>query len=263
LFSEDRNVTTTPSRLTSSALATLGLLLLHSTTALAAPSAAEVLQRSDKAGHAETSHTIIEQTIQTTRGSPRTFTIEAWTSAGGERSIMRFLAPGPSRGIGMLGLDHGDNIWAYFPDSDDLRKIASSARNASMEGSDFSYEDMTLGAMGRRYEAKSVTEDELDGKACYRLELRPKKSSPYSRIVTWVDRTTYIAYRSHFFNKKDVQVKTLSLSGWSQIQGVWTPELMVMENLKRGSKTSIKMVETQYNQAVDEGLFTTEFLTTF
>jgi len=66
-------------------------------------------------------------------------------------------------GIGMLSLEHGDNIWAYFPDSDDLRKIASSSRNGSMEGSDFSYEDMSGGAATRTWEATTMTEESSTG----------------------------------------------------------------------------------------------------
>jgi outer membrane lipoprotein-sorting protein len=225
------------------------------------PSAAQILEKADKAGFAKSSHMLIEQTIRTTSGDTRTFTIESWSKNGNEKSLMRFLSPAPSQGIGMLALDHGDNIWAYFPDSDDLRKIASSARNSSMEGSDFSYEDMTLGEMGRRYKAVSREKEDLEGKACYKLVLEPKKSSPYSKIVSWVDASTYIAYKSHYLNKKGKHTKTLTMSGWKKIKGVWTPKKMVMKNLKRGSKTVIKILKVKYNLDIKDSKFTTQTLT--
>ena len=222
---------------------------------------AQIVKKADKAGYAKSSHMIIEQTIRTTSGDTRTFKIESWGKNGGEKSLMRFLSPAPSKGIGMLALEHGENIWAYFPDSDDLRKIASSSRNSSMEGSDFSYEDMTMGETGRRYKAVSATEEDLDGKPCWKVTLEPRKSSPYKRIVSWVDRESFVIHRSQFFSKKDKHVKTLTLSGWKKVKGVWTPYKMVMKNKKRGSKTTIKVLKLKYNLDLDDSKFTTEFLT--
>ncbi len=222
---------------------------------------AQIIKKADKAGYAESSHMIIEQTIRTTGGDTRTFTIESWSKNGNEKSLMRFLSPAPSKGIGMLALEHGDNIWAYFPDSDDLRKIASSSRNASMEGSDFSYEDMTMGETSLRYEAVSATEEDLDGTPCWKVTLEPRKSSPYKRIVSWVDRESYVMHRSYFFSKKDKHIKTLTLSGWKKVKGVWTPYKMVMKNEKKGSKTSIEVLKLKYNLELDDSKFTTEFLT--
>jgi outer membrane lipoprotein-sorting protein len=223
--------------------------------------AAQILAKADKAGYASSSHMILEQTIRTTGGDERSFTIESWSKNGDEKSLMRFLSPPQSQGIGMLALDHGENIWAYFPDSDDLRKIASSARNAAMEGSDFSYEDMTMGEMGRRYEAVSYTSEDLDGRACYRLVLEPLKSSPYERIVSWIDSQTLVCHLSHYFDRKDKHAKTLTTSGWKKVKGVWTPKRMVMENLKKGSSTTIEILKVKYGLDIDDSKFTTKTLT--
>jgi len=225
------------------------------------PSADEIIAKADAAATADTSHVVMRQTIQTTGGSTRTFTIESWGMGGDDKSLMRFLEPAPSAGIGMLSLDGGDNIWAYFPDSDDLRKIASSARNSSMEGSDFSYEDMTGATFADKYDAGDVAEESLNGNACYRLTLTPTGSSSYSKVVVWIDTTSYVLHQSQYFDKKDRHAKTLTMSGWSQISGVWTPGSMVMKNERRGSSTTIEMVSVEYGIAIDERTFTTETLT--
>ncbi len=228
-----------------------------------APSAGEVIAKADALGKAETGHTVMTQTIQTTGGSTRTFTIESWSMGGDDKSLMRFMEPAPSRGIGMLSLDGGDNIWAYFPDSDDLRKIASSSRNSSMEGSDFSYEDMTGAKFSEKYDAGAMTEETVGGNTCYRIELTPTGKSSYSKVVVWIDTTSYLMHQSHYFDKKDRHVKTLTMAGWRQVSGVWTPQTMVMKNEKRGSTTTIEMVSVEYGVALEERLFTTENLTTF
>jgi hypothetical protein len=229
----------------------------------AAPAAEQILARVDEAAHPETSHMLIEQTIETTRGDPRTFTIESWSKGRGEKSVMRFIAPAPSRGIGMLAHDHGENIWAYFSASDDLRKIASSSRKQSMEGSDFSYEDMSSTTYSRRYTAKGVESVELSGKSCWKLQLMPRKSSPYSRVVLWVDRKELIPYQSFHFDHDGQHFKTLELSDWKKVKGVWTPFTMTMKNLKRGSQSVIRIKKLKYDLDLDDGKFTTRFLTSF
>ena len=239
------------------AIALLGV----SSPAWGAPSADEIIAKADAAGKAETSHIVMTQTIQTTGGSTRTFTIESWGAGGDDKSLMRFLDPAPSRGIGMLSLDGGDNIWAYFPDSDDLRKIASSARNSSMEGSDFSYEDMSGATLGTKYTAGAVVEESIDGNACYRVDLTPTGKSSYSKLVVWIDTTNYVLHQSHYFDKKDRHIKTMTMAGWNQVSGIWTPQTMVMKNEKRGSSTTIEMVTVEYGVTLDDNMFTTDTLT--
>ena len=239
------------------------VMLAAASPAWGAPSADEIIKKADAAGTSETSHTVMTQTIQTTGGAVRTFTIESWATGGDDKSLMRFLDPAPSRGIGMLSLDGGDNIWAYFPDSDDLRKIASSARNSSMEGSDFSYEDMSGATFADKYTAGEVTEEDVGDSACYRVTLTPTGKSSYSKVVVWIDTSSYVLRRSHYFDKKDRHAKTLTMSGWNQVSGVWTPQTMVMKNEKRGSSTTIEMVSVEYGVQLDDRMFTTETLTTF
>ncbi len=226
-----------------------------------APTAAEIIAKADAAGTADSAHTVMTQTIQTTGGATRTFTIESWSVGGDDKSLMRFLEPAPSAGIGMLSLDGGDNIWAYFPDSDDLRKIASSARNSSMEGSDFSYEDMTGATFAEKYTGADVVEETLDGKACYRLTLTPTGKSSYSKVVVWIDTTSYVLHQSHYYDKKDRHSKTLTMASWRQISGVWTPQTMVMTNVRRNTSTTIEMVSVEYGVEIDDRMFTTETLT--
>jgi outer membrane lipoprotein-sorting protein len=223
--------------------------------------AAEVLAKADAIQKSDTAHILMKQTITTTSGATRTFEIESWSRGGDEQSVMRFISPAPSAGIGMLSLEGGDVMWAYFPDSDDLRKIASSARKGSMEGSDFSYEDMSGGSWGEDWTTTEMVTEDLNGRSCHKLTATPKGNSSYTKMVAWVDALTFVTHQVHYFDKKDAHVKTLELTGWMQDGGTWTPTEMVMHNLKRGSKTSIEMVKVAYGVEVDDSLFTTDFLT--
>ncbi len=236
-------------------------LLLALPSVAQALTAAEVLAKADAIQQADTSHILMEQTITTTSGKTRTFRIESWSADGNDKSVMRFISPAPSAGIGMLSLDGGDVLWAYFPDSDDLRKIASSARKGSMEGSDFSYEDMSGGEWTEDWDTTEMVSEDLNGRACHKLTATPKGSSSYTEMVAWVDAETFVTHQVHYFDKKAAHVKTLEMKDWEQISGTWTPRELVMHNLKRGSQTSIRMVEVAYGVEVPDSQFTTDFLT--
>ncbi|MBW2258300.1 MAG: outer membrane lipoprotein-sorting protein [Deltaproteobacteria bacterium] len=88
-------------------------------------------------------------------------------------------------------------------------------------------------------------------------------SSSYSKVVNWIDQETFITYKAEYYDKKDRHAKTLTMSGWQQVNGIWTPTDMVMHNLKRNSQTSIQMIEVEYGTAIEDDKFTTAFLTTF
>jgi len=222
---------------------------------------AEVLAKADAIQKSDTAHILMEQTITTTSGATRTFKIESWSKGGDDQSVMRFISPAPSAGIGMLSLEGGDVMWAYFPDSDDLRKIASSARNGSMEGSDFSYEDMSGGSWEEDWTTTEMVTEDLNGRSCHKLTATPKGNSSYAVMHAWVDAETFVTHQVHYIDKKDRHVKTLEMANWEQISGTWTPRKMVMHNLKRGSQTSIEMIEVAYGVDVEDSLFTTDFIT--
>jgi len=235
--------------------------LMASGAGSAGGDAKSILKKADKAGWTKASHALIEQTITTTSGSKRTFKIESWTKNGDEKQLMKYLAPAQSRGIGVLTLEGGDNIWVYFPDSDDLRKIASSARNQSVEGSDFTYEDLSTQTMSKKYEPKLLGEEEIDGAVHHRLELTPKKKSFYSRLVIWVHKANFTAPKVEYYDKKDNHVKTLLMKDYKKVKGVWVAREMVMKNHKRGSRTTIKIVKIKINPDLDDGMFSTQNLT--
>jgi hypothetical protein len=79
-------------------------------------------------------------------------------------------------------------------------------------------------------------------------------------VVVWIDREKYIAYKSHHFDGGE-HIKTLTLSSWKKIKGIWTPYEMVMKNLERGSQTVIRIKKLKYNLELDDSKFTTRFLT--
>jgi outer membrane lipoprotein-sorting protein len=236
-------------------------VLMATVAGSAGGDAKSILKKADKAGWTKTSHALIEQTITTTGGSKRTFKIESWSKNGDEKQLMKYLAPAQSRGIGVLTLEGGDNIWVYFPDSDDLRKIASSARNQSVEGSDFTYEDLSTMTLSKKYEPRLLGEEEIDGALHHKLELTPKGKSFYSRLIIWIHKANFTAPKVEYHDKKDKHIKTLLMKDYKKVKGVWVAREMVMKNHKRGSKTTIKIVKIKINPDLDDAVFTTKNLT--
>jgi len=241
--------------------ALLAAALLPLRAGSAGDKAKKILKKADKAGWMKASHSLIEQTITTTSGSKRTFKIESWSKNGDEKQLMKYLAPPQSKGIGVLTLEEGENIWVYFPDSDDLRKIASSARNQSVEGSDFTYEDLSTTTMSKKYDAALLGEEKIGDDDCYKLKLKPKKKSFYGKLIIWIDKTSYTLPKIEYYNKKGKHTKTLLMKSYKKIKGVWVAKEIVMKNHKRGSRTKIKIMKIKVNPDIGDDIFTTENLT--
>jgi len=103
------------------------------------------LQRIDDAERVPHSYGVMRQTITTSGGSLRTFTVRSWSAENGDVSLMAYDEPARVAGDKILLLDGGDNIWYYMRRRDVTRHFAGHTRNQSAMGSDFSYEDLVAG----------------------------------------------------------------------------------------------------------------------
>ena len=131
------------------------------------------LQRIDDAERVPHSYGVMRQTITTSGGSLRTFTIRSWSAQNGDVSLMAYDEPARVAGDKILLLNGGDNIWYYMKRRDVTRHFAGHTRNQSAMGSDFSYEDLAQGDFTEDYTAEVVGEEEIDGVLCVKLRAMP------------------------------------------------------------------------------------------
>ncbi|HHE04647.1 MAG TPA: outer membrane lipoprotein-sorting protein [candidate division WOR-3 bacterium] len=212
----------------------------------------ELLTKVDSVATTPHSIGIMEQTIITTTGKRRTFKIKFYTKNGMDKQLMVYIFPPQVRGNSFLII--GDNVWAYFPETGRIRKIASHAKKQKMMGSDFTYEDMTIGTYKKKFKPVDMKEE----KDSYILTLIPKENAKisYGKLVLKVDKKTYIPLIIDFYRKdEDKPYKTLIQEDIKIVYDIPTPMHIVMRNNETGSETETRTLEIDYRTKVEDGLF--------
>ncbi len=223
-----------------------------------AQSAADILKKADKAAYTKSSRMKITQPVITPSGDKRTFKMLSFSADGSAKGLTEYVEPSQVRGMKILTLNDGDDIWTYFPRTNRTRKIASSARNRKVQGSDFTYDDMASGKMAEKWQGKLEKNEKISDKECYRLVLTPTKSGPqsYKKATVWIEKATYVPLRIEYFDLDGDKQKRLDLSGYRKISGVLMPFSYTMTNLLDGGKTTMKVAAAEINVKLDSGLFT-------
>jgi outer membrane lipoprotein-sorting protein len=233
------------------------LALLFASPYASAETATEILKKADEVGFAKNSRMKMVQTVVTPSGDTRSFKIIAYSENGAEKGLTIYVSPKEVKGMKILSLNDGDDIWSYFPRTNRTRKLASSARNRKVQGSDFTYDDMAGGKMAKKWQGTVAGSEVLDGKECFKLELTPTESGPqsYSRITAWVNKADYTTVRVEYYDLDGDKLKRLDIKDYRKISGVLIPFEYVMTNLLDGGKTSMKVAAAEVNLKLDPGLF--------
>jgi len=244
-------------------LAIIIMILLTLTVTLSAqsPTADEIVNKVDKLMNQPYVTATMKMTITTSSGNERTFVYETYSKDRGEKNLIKYLSPSRVKGQATLMLNNADDIWAYFPRTGRVRKLATHAKKQKMEGSDFSYEDMGSGGSWLTdFKAGRSADEKIDGVNCYALELmkKPDIESGYSRQIMWVRQDNYYPVQIDYFDENDPEniLKRLYLQDIQDIDGVPTAMKMLMHNLQDDSKTIAEYEKVTYTEELPDDLFT-------
>lgn len=156
--------------------------------------------------------------------------------------------------------DGNDKRWIYVPSVDLVKPISADDKNSSFVGSDFSYEDVS----GRHWleDNHTVTgEEEFEGTPVYVIESIPKEENGgFAKKVSYIDKETYLPLKEDYFDKKGELIRVFHADKIATIDGFPTITIRTMENIKKGSKTTVDFSKITYNVGMDEDIFTERYL---
>ncbi|MFH1853593.1 MAG: outer membrane lipoprotein-sorting protein [Candidatus Neomarinimicrobiota bacterium] len=221
----------------------------------------EIIRKVNDLFNPQTSYGVSKMTIVTTGGDTRTLVSESWSKGAGEKTLVRYLEPARVKGQAVLMLNNADDIWAYFPRTGRVRKLASHAKKQKMQGSDFSYEDMGGGdAFIDEYLARRLEDEKIDAQNCYTVELtrKPDSDQTYSRLILRVVKENFVPIAIDYYSENDptLNEKQLVQSDIREIDGLPTAFKIVMYNKLDNTSTMMEMLEVQYNLELDDEMFT-------
>ncbi len=184
-------------------------------------------------------------------------------SHGASKSVLRFTAPAEVKGVALLVVNHPDRAsdqWMWTPALERDRRIALQDRSTRFFGTDFSFEDLEERDVDQ-YDFSLLGDDSIDGAACWRIEARPResKTSQYTRSRIWVRKDNY-AYAQIENDVRSQIVRRLKYAQLEQVQGIWTARLLEMSDLRRNSRTVLKLEKLKYNEPMQDSDFTLQAL---
>ena len=222
----------------------------------------EILKKMDLIEQYKSIYAESTQIITTSDGEKRTFKIKSWAVNTGEKQLMEYTSPARVKGVKVLMLKDGDDIWSYSPRSRRIRHLASHAKKQKVMGSDFTYEDMGGGKMSQKYTGRVVKEEKLGKVDCYVLELTPTPEGPsYKKITAWVGKKDFMVRRIDYYDEDGGKpFKTLYLSDIKKVSGHITPMKIRMKNHLDGGETVNEYTRIEYDRPIPDKKFSSSRL---
>ena len=241
------------------------LLFLAAAIPLVAQDARQIVAESQRRGRADSQR---YEGVLEVIGSNNKVSKKSWSSLrlgsyGNSKGVIRFTAPAEVKGVALLVVNHPDRAsdqWMWTPSIQRDRRIALQDRSTRFFGTDFSFEDLEERDVNQ-YDYKLLGEEAVDGAACWKIEARPResKSSQYDHTRIWIRKDNYVPAQYENFIKEQL-VRRLKQSDIANVQGIWTARTLEMTDLRRKSRTVLRIEKLQYNVPMKEDDFTVQAL---
>jgi hypothetical protein len=195
--------------------------------------------------------------------SKKSWTTDRLGSFGNSKAIIRFTAPAEVKGVALLVVNHPDRAsdqWMWTPAIGRDRRIALQDRGTRFFGTDFSFEDLEERDVNQ-YDYRLTGDEPIDGAPCWRIEARPRqtKTSQYTFARIWVRKDNYVSAQYENFIQ-DQPVRRLHQTDIQNVQGIWTPRTLEMTDLRRKSRTILRLEKLEYNIPMQDEAFTVQAL---
>ncbi len=185
-------------------------------------------------------------------GSKKEREMKIWMK-GKYKKLFVFKNPAEVKGVGFLVLSD-EELYLYLPAFKKIRRIASSLKNESFMGTDFSYNDLAKSEFTKNYNAEIKNENEKE----YILELFPKPESDveYSKLIMFVNKEIFLPDSVKFFDKGKNLFKIMRNKKFNKIKDYWVIGEIEMENVKDKHKTIMITLKEDLDTGLSDEIFT-------
>ncbi len=232
-------------------MTTLMLALFALTTDALAMTPQEVMEQAQEANAVTSSIQKVEMTIVSKSGSERKRSMDMKVKKKGDvrMTLAEVTAPSDEAGTKLLLVDNPGKIdeqLFYLPSTKQTMRVSGKARKGAFLGSDFSYEDFELDPKTGEHTMVEETE------AHWVIDTDPGEDSQYGRLRSTVDKESKVARKVEFFDKKGEALKVLEVVEIVTESGKNLARRTEMKNLKKGSKTVMRVLEQRVDVADEE-----------
>lgn len=160
----------------------------------------------------------------------------------------------PKSAIGICHLRKGESIWTYYPT---IHKTMRYAYMSIFLDSTLNYGDMMNTELTRDYDPVSLETEKAEGRDAYKITMTPKKGHEgYARIVSSIDRESYLPIKREYYALSGVLMKTAVFQkfDFSAEGRVVNAVLYFYEPLKKQS-TTVTYRGIQEKAEIEDNLF--------
>lgn len=192
------------------------------------------------------------------------------------KALSLFESPADIRGTAYLNFDwqnedRDDDSWLFLPALQRVKRIASSDTSDSFLGSDFTYADIN-GYELDWYDYSFISEsDSVDGNEVWVIQAVPKPefkdkaedATGYSKMQSWIRKDNFVQLRGQVWELRGNKIKYFNSSDIELIDGIWTTKRLQVVTTRNGRQEHASVLQInsiQYNVAVDDAAFTTEYM---
>lgn len=192
------------------------------------------------------------------------------------KALSLFESPADIRGTAYLNFDwqnedRDDDSWLFLPALQRVKRIASSDTSDSFLGSDFTYADIN-GYELDWYDYSFVSEsDSVDGNEVWVIQAVPKPefkekaedATGYSKMQSWIRKDNFVQVRGQVWELRGNKIKYFNSSDIELIDDIWTTKRLQVITTRNGRQEHASVLQInsiQYNVAVDDAAFTTEYM---
>ena len=182
---------------------------------------------------------------------------------GDQKYLMYFFQPADVKDMSFMIHKYparDDDRWMFIPAINMVKRIAAQDKRSSFVGSDFTYEDVS----GRDLEDDTHVverEEKVGQRECYVVKSTPKGAdADFGYKVTWVDKVSFLPLKEQQHDRKGAPYKQFSADEVADIKGQQTVVKRTMRNMQTGHRTEVSYVKADYDQGIDDGLFSERFL---
>ena len=152
-----------------------------------------------------------------------------------------------------------DVFWQRFAATN---KVVKTSATASSRGGETSNLDLTRFNTNLDYAVKYLGDEDFEGKACYRFELRAKnRKLAYSLVHLWVEKATRIPVKKAFYAVSEKVLKYYTVTK-AEVNGnrLVEMEMKYVDALKPQNTSQIRIFDITPLSRVPDQFFTREYL---
>ena len=138
----------------------------------------------------------------------------------GEQRRINFLYPGDMKGMRVLNIS-AEQTYVYLPAFKKVRRVAGHAKDQSMFGSDYGFDDFSTIALHQNYSAEITHED--DNFWTVRAVPRTGVDTEYARIEMQVDKKRTLLSELRYFDASGSNIRTEERSDYQCENEVCVP----------------------------------------